>query len=101
MEKRPYTRPRWRKPGPPLPPAQESARLLVRIRPCHAGMFRFLLEGYEHLAYFTVLNKYEGLLKIVYSPHRERAVRQALAEIGDSLPLEVLPWPRVLSINGF
>ncbi|MCB6314005.1 DUF4911 domain-containing protein, partial [Gordonibacter pamelaeae] len=27
----------------------------MRIAPEHTGLFRFLLEAYEHIAYFTVL----------------------------------------------
>ncbi len=56
-------------------------------------MFRFLLEAYGHVAYFSVLNKYDALLKIIFSPHREQATHNALAEISQSLTLEILPWP--------
>ena len=87
-------RPRSRKVGPPLPAPRFSGRLLVRVHPSQVGMFRFLLEAYEHVAYFTVLNKYEALLKIVFSPHREKAARAALDEIAHSLPLEIRPWPQ-------
>ncbi len=56
-------------------------------------MFRFLLEGYDNLAYFTVLNRHEALLKIVFSPHRERAARAALEAVRGSVPLVVEEWP--------
>lgn len=82
-----------RKIGPPLPPPRWSGRLLVRVAPSQVGMFRFLLEAYEHVAYFTVIDRHAALLKIVFSPHRERAARQALGDIGWSLPLEVMEWP--------
>ena len=82
-----------RRVGLPLPPPRRSARLLVRLDPSRVGMFRFLLEAYENVAYFTVLDRRAALLKIVFSPHREAAARAALAEIAASLPLEALPWP--------
>ncbi len=88
---------RRRRLGPPLAPATQSGLLLVRLEPSLVGMFRFLLEAYEHLAYFSVLNRQEALLKIVFSPHRERAVHAALAEIHESVPLHIMPWP--YSIN--
>ncbi len=84
---------RRRKVGPPLKPAIWSQTLLVRLAPSQVGMFRFLLEAYEHIAYFSVINRHEALLKIVFSPHREKAARKALEEIGQSLALEILPWP--------
>lgn len=83
-----------RKPCPALPPPVRSGRLLVRLAPTQTGMFRFLLEAYDNLAYFSVLHRQEALLKIVFSPHREQAVRAALAEIAQSLPLEVREWPK-------
>lgn len=82
-----------RKYGPPLPPPVASSHLLVRLAPSQVGMFRFLLEAYENLAYFTVLERQAALLKIVFSPHRERYVREALAQIGETLPLSVHEWP--------
>lgn len=75
--------------GYPLPPPHHSAQLLVRLDPTQVGMFRFLLEAYDHVAYFTVLDRHEALLKVVFSPHCEGAVRSTLAEIAVSLSLQI------------
>ena len=52
--RKPDTRPpalrECRKPAPALPPPTRSASLLVRIAPEQTGMFRFLLEAYDHVA---------------------------------------------------
>jgi len=82
-----------RKPGPALPPPGASLRFLVRLAPQDVAMFRFLLEAYDHLAYFTVLDAREALLSVVCSPHQEYAVRLALEGIGEHLPLRFEPWP--------
>jgi len=82
-----------RKPGPALPPPRASLRVLVRLAPHDVGMFRFLLEAYDNLAYFTVLDAREALLSVVYSPHQEDAARRALEDIGGRLPLRCEPWP--------
>ncbi len=87
-----YTRRKKRKIGPPLSPVTTSNYLLLQIAPDKVGMFRFLLEAYEHIAYFSVINKQKAILKIVYSPHRESAAKQMLSEIGESLEIEHLPW---------
>ncbi len=84
---------RKRKLGPPLTPATQSGQALVKINPAQVGMFRFLLEAYEHIAYFSVINKQEAVLKIVFSPHREKATQIMLAEIGQSIEIEMLNWP--------
>ena len=82
-----------RKPAPTLPPPTRSGSLLVRIAQEHTGMFRFLLEAYDHVAYFTVLENKTALLRVIYSPHREREARQALSQIAQSLPMSVEEWP--------
>ncbi len=84
---------RKRRLGPPLAPAEQSKCLLVKIAPDKVGMFRFLLEAYGHVAYFSVINKYDALLKIVFSPHRERAAHEALHEISQSIALSIHPFP--------
>ena len=84
---------RRRKPPPALAAPQNSGRLLVRLAPQHTALFRFLLEAYDHTAYFTVLEPKTALLKIIFSPHLEKETRQALAEMSCSLPFELLEWP--------
>lgn len=79
------------RPRPAAP--RRSARLLVRLPPADVALFRFLLEAYENLAFFTVLERRTALLKVVFSPQQEDTVRAALAEIGASLPLVVEDWP--------
>jgi hypothetical protein len=82
-----------RKVGPALLPPRASLRFLVRLAPRDVAMFRFLLEAYDNLAYFTVLDAGATLLSVVCSPHQEDAARQALEGIGGFLPLHCEPWP--------
>ena len=89
----PHPRKKKHKPGPALPPPQASLRVLVRLAPQDVAIFRFLLEAYDHLAYFTVLDAREALLSVVCSPHQEDALYRALEDIGSHLPLRCEPWP--------
>ncbi|WP_299392170.1 DUF4911 domain-containing protein [uncultured Desulfovibrio sp.] len=77
----------------PLPEPSACGRLLVRLEARHTAMFRFLLEVYGHVAAFSVLEPRTALLKVFFSPHCEQAARRALAEIGESIPLDVREWP--------
>ncbi|MBD5539542.1 MAG: DUF4911 domain-containing protein [Desulfovibrio sp.] len=78
----------------PCPAApRQSGRLLVRLAPADVALFRFLLEAYENLAFFTVLERKTALLKVVFSPQQEDAVRAVLAEIAASVALTVEDWP--------
>jgi hypothetical protein len=76
-----------------LPPAASSTRLLVHLAPQEVGLFRFLLESYDNLAGFTVLNRKTALLKVFFSPHQEQAARAALSAIAQIVGLQVSEWP--------
>ncbi len=70
-----------------------SHKVLVKITPHNIGIFRFLLESYDNLACFTVLDKYEGLVKVFFSPDQDGEVQQALNAIDEVIRLEISPWP--------
>lgn len=74
-------------------PPRRSARLLVRLAPEDVALFRFHLEAHDNLALFTTLERKTALLKVLFSPQDEEAVRLALEEIAASVPLTVEDWP--------
>lgn len=76
-----------------LPEPAHATRLLVRVPAAQVGLFRFLLEANDHLASFTVLDRREALLKLLFSPHEERRVRSALADMAEVVDVVVMPWP--------
>lgn len=78
----------------PLPPApQRSARCYIRLEQSQTRLFRYLLEGYDNLAYTSVADRRACILKVVYSPHSEKPVQDALREMQQSLTFEILPAP--------
>ena len=56
-------------------------------------MFRFLLEGYDNLGIFTVVDKFKGILLLRYSPHLRREVQQFLKAAATEMAVDVLPTP--------
>lgn len=75
-----------------LPPARESPALYLRLPAERTALFRFLLEAYENVAYFTVLDRREALIKVIFSPHMRAQAEAALADIARSVPLERLAY---------
>lgn len=75
-----------------LPPVRESAALYLRLPAEQTALFRFLLEAYENVAYFTVLDRKQALIKLVFSPHMRAQADAALADIARSVRLERLPF---------
>ena len=81
---------------PALPAPACSSKLLLRVLPAQIAMFRFLLEGYDNLALFSVLDSRIGLLKLFYSPHQEKDVQTALDAISKNVSLTVQAWPKAI-----
>lgn len=67
--------------------------MLVRVAKADIGMFRFLLEAYENLAFFTVLEREPPLLKLVFTAESKQETLQALTEIGRAINVELEDWP--------
>lgn len=76
-----------------LPPAQRSVSFLIRIAPGDTGLFRYLLEARDNLAFFTVLDPGEALLRLIFSPHQKEQVLEALAAMQELISFEVGTWP--------
>lgn len=59
------------------------------------AMFRFLLEAYDNLACFTVLERRPALLKISFSLESRPAVENALRAMQATVDFEWRNWPSV------
>jgi len=75
------------------PPPLWSDRVYVRVDPSDIGLFRFILEGYDNLGVFTVVNKFKGILLLRFSPHLKREVKTFLKAAGTEMKVEILPAP--------
>nr|WP_234702986.1 DUF4911 domain-containing protein [Oleidesulfovibrio alaskensis] len=84
---------RRRKPMPPLPPPRFSRRLYVHVAPADVGMFRFLLEAQDNLGYMSVINKFDGVLQVVFSPHQEREMRDFLQGMQQTIAFTISEPP--------
>ncbi|MBQ7456849.1 MAG: DUF4911 domain-containing protein [Desulfovibrio sp.] len=66
----------------------------IRLAPQDIGLFRFLLEAYENVGYFTVVDRVCGWLKISTTPSMEETMRRVLAEIAHTVVIEAVFWPK-------
>lgn len=84
---------RKQKVRPLLPAPRWSKRVYARLEPKYIGMFRFLLEAQDNLGYMSVVDKYEGIVKVVFSPHQERELHSFLQGMQETIPFTVFPAP--------
>ena len=68
----------------------------IRLAERDIALFRFLLEAYDHVGYFTVLEHKTALLKFVCPSDMKACAARTLEEISLNLPLTILcpPWER-------
>jgi hypothetical protein len=61
---------RRKRPGrrPPYLPPRESQRLYLSLPGSEVGLFRFLLEGYGHLACMTVVDRQAAVVRLLFAP---------------------------------
>ena len=63
------------KPPPPLPAPEFSSCLYVRLHPADVAVFRYLLEAEDNLAYISTVDRWASVLRVVFSPHQNAALR--------------------------
>ncbi len=71
--------------GRVLPPPQRSACMYVQIAPKDIAMFKFLLEADDNLGYMSVVDRWSAALKLVYSPHQQKALQAWLQDTAKAL----------------
>jgi len=54
------------------------------------AIFRFLLEAYDNAAMFTVLDPKQTLLKLIFSPHDTKYIKEILASMQSKVPFVLL-----------
>ncbi|MGE4291076.1 MAG: DUF4911 domain-containing protein [Desulfovibrio sp.] len=70
-----------------------SSRAYVRVARQDVALFRFLLEAWDNLALFTVVDRAGGILMLRFSAHQEREVRLFLEAVRSEIMVETVFWP--------
>jgi len=66
-------------------PPRTSRILYVEVPRQDVARFRFLLEGYGHLAVATVVDRFRAAIKLRCAPEAEEELRQVLPHLGARL----------------
>lgn len=69
-------------------PPEWSDCLYLRLPREQVGLFRFLLEAEDNLAYMSVVDRYAAAVQVVFSPHQKKETAACLDRIGSLIPLE-------------
>lgn len=76
----------------PLPPTW-SDRVYIRLRRRDIAYVRFILESYDHLALMSVLDKYEAVAQLTFSPHQREEVFELIDALRQEIGLQRLEIP--------
>ena len=83
-------RKRKRKQRPAGPPPQWSDRIYIRLDRKDVGLFKFLLEGHDNLAYMTFVDRFASVVQLIHSPESREEVLSFLESVQEELSLAVL-----------
>ncbi|MDL2272306.1 DUF4911 domain-containing protein [Desulfovibrio sp. OttesenSCG-928-I05] len=84
-------RKRQRKRPPLPPPPLWSDCLYYRLERESVGLFRFLLEAEDNLAYMSVVDRWAAVVQVVFCPRQKREVERCLERIAHLVPLTRIP----------
>lgn len=74
-------------------PPRWSGRIYVRVPRAEIAYFKFVLESYDNLAFMSVLDRFEALLCLTYSPDQEAELVDLIHRLGREIALERVPVP--------
>ena len=64
-----------------------EATLICKLKPKEIGLFRYFLEASDNLAQFTVIDKFEGIIKVFFPCESYWQVQKRLYEISHEINL--------------
>lgn len=72
------------------PPPKRSSRMYVRLEPSKIAVFRFIMEGWDNIGLFTVINRHKGIMLLRYSPQQWFEMQRFIEAVQSEMELEVL-----------
>ena len=67
-----------------------SKRLYLQVDRKYIALFKFFLEGYDNLAYLTVVDKYKAVLQLVFSHEFEEFVDDFIKNVQLEIPIKII-----------
>lgn len=74
-------------------PPRWSGRMYVRIPRAEIAYFKFVLESYDNLAFMSVLDRFQALVCLTFSPDQEAEVRELVQRLAREIDLAEIPLP--------
>lgn len=72
---------------------KQSCRLIVRLATEDVARFRFLLEAYDNLAIFSVLERRPALIKVIVAPESMGYLETVFEHMRQTMGFCFQPWP--------
>ncbi len=76
-----------------------SQRLYLALAKKDIAFFRFLLESEDNLAYMSVVDRYESVLKLTFAPGQRQEVLDFILGLKTEMQLRLMPLPPGLELE--
>lgn len=82
------------------PPPQRSQRIYLRLPRADLVRLKFHLEACDNLCYVSVLDRWEAVAAVIFSPHQREETLAVLDGLARVLPLERIHVPLAAAEHG-
>jgi hypothetical protein len=65
-----------------------SERLYIEVPRTEIAYLKFILEAYDNLAFFTVVDRYRAVLQVVYAIDQEQQLQELLGGLALEIPVK-------------
>ena len=76
-----------------IDPPRWSGRVYLRVPRPDIAYIRFILESYDNLAFMSVLDRFEALVRLTFSPDQEAEVRELIQRLAREMDIREVPVP--------
>lgn len=77
----------------PIEPSLWSNRLYLSLPRPEIAYLKFILESYDNLAFMSVVDRFEALLCLTFSPDQEQEIRDLIGRLEREIELREIPVP--------
>jgi len=77
----------------PGDPPRWSKRLYLRVPRREIAYLKFILESYDNLAFMSVLDRFEAVLCLTFSPDQVAGVRDVLTSLAREIEIREIRVP--------
>ncbi len=68
-----------------------SDRIYIKIKPSSIAYLKFIIEGYDNLAYVSIVDKQEAIVKITFTSEYKMDIKKIIKDLEKEMDIKWIP----------